>query len=142
MLTVSYVRPLFVGDIWPSIKSWVAEVCDLTGGRRTAPKVLAELIDNVTSLWVAHDEDGEIKAFATTRIVPYDAVTLLLIELAGGEDMDSWATDENFDVFSKFAADNGCAGVEIYGRGRAWARKMSNQGLEEFSVAVEKRWDR
>lgn len=140
MLELSYVRPLFVGAVWPAIKDFVVPVCDMSNGRRTPAKVLAELMDNVTSLWVAHDDEHEIKAFAVTRLCQYDAVKLLCIEMAGGEDMDSWATDENFDVFVKFAQDNECDGIEIYGRGPAWARKMKNQGLEQFSTAVEIRW--
>ena len=140
-MEVAVVRPLFVGAVWPAIKDYVLAACEMTGGRRTPTRVLAEAMDGITILWVAYDDEQEVKAFATTRICQYDAVTLLCVEMAGGEDLDSWATPENFDVFIKFAQDNGCSGIEIHGRGNAWARKLKQQGWENFSNAVELRWD-
>lgn len=97
-------------------------------------------MEDRASLWLAHDEGGLVKAFATTRICYYDAVTLLCIEMCGGEDLEEWATPENLDVFVKFAQDNGCSGIELHGRGDAWARK-TNFGWKKFSTSVEIRWD-
>lgn len=142
MLKISYVRPLFVGATWPLIREWVVKVCEMSGGRRSPPKVLAELMENMTSLWVAHDEEGTVKAFATTRICHYDAVTLLGMELIGGEEMETWLTDDNIQTMVTFAKENGCDGLEGYGRGQAWARKLKAYGWEHCSTTIEMRWDK
>lgn len=138
-MRIAYVRPDNVGATWPLIKDQMIRVCETTGGRRTPAKVLAELMQNQSSLWVA-EEDGEVAAFFTTRIIDYDAVRILGIELIAGDRIDEWV-EEGLETFMKFAQDNGCAGIEGYGRGRAWARKLSKHGWKDVASMVEIRWD-
>ena len=63
-MEIAVVRPLFVGAVWPAIKDYVIEACAQTNGRRTPTKVLAEAMDAITTLWVAYDDEQEVKAFA------------------------------------------------------------------------------
>jgi hypothetical protein len=135
---LSYVRPILVGTVWPSIKGFVQATCDATGGRRTPPKVLAELINNHASLWVMHD-DQEIHGFISTKIVHYDAIDLLNIELVGGESVEEWLTPENISVLEYFAKENGCDGLEAQGRA-GWKPRVKPLGLVATFIDYEKRF--
>lgn len=139
-VTIAYVHPSNVGATWPHIKDFVVKVCEESGGRRTPAKVLAQLITNLASLWVAHTEEMKIIAFATTRFIDYDDVKLMGIELVGGEDLDEWLEDGQ-RIMAKFAMENGCDGLEGYGRGAAWARKLKHHGWTPCSTMIELRWD-
>lgn len=139
-LSISYVPPLYVGATWPLIKTYVHQVCDMSGGRATPVKTLADLMEGTTQLWVAHDENQTVKAYATTRICQYDAVRLLGVEMIGGEDMETWLTGDNIQIMVQFAKDNGCEGLEGYGRGMAWARKLKDYGWSVRSTTIEMRF--
>lgn len=137
---IAYVHPENVGATWPLIREWVIGLCNETGGRRTPAKLLAELMEGGCSLWVGVGDDGEVLSFMTTRIIDYDAVRLLGIEMVGGKDLEVWQ-DDGMTVFQDFAKKNGCSGLEGYGRGRAWARKLKDYGWDEISTMIELRWD-
>lgn len=140
-MKILYVEPDYVGLTWPLIKDYVKGVIDITGGRRSMASTLDEMVRNQVSLWVAQDGAGEIKGFITSRLVDYPDMRMLGVELVGGEDVSEWE-HETMEAMIDFAKANGCSGLEGYGRGDAWARRLRQYGWTKVFTTVEMRWDR
>jgi hypothetical protein len=84
---------------------------DKSNGRWLVGDLLKALTDGSQQLWLAYNEDKEVKAALTTKIQEYPRGKVLEIVFAGGTDVGEWLT-ESFEVFKRFAKDCGCLGVE------------------------------
>lgn len=123
-MKVIITPPELAGAVWPVIRPFVDRVVAKCRGRRTAFDTLRELLAGETVLWVIYDEKADATVgFATGRICRYDDFSLLGVELVGGDGLDSWE-DPLMETLTAFAKDQGCSGLEGYGRGAAWARKL------------------
>ncbi len=113
----SYLVP----DLWHDIAPMLVESLKYADGKFSLRSVFDALITKNMQLWIGVTKKNEIKAFAITEIVNYPAKKVLIIQFAGGHDMDTWL--HNIDGLQNFAKFHDCEAVEIYGR-EGWAKKL------------------
>jgi hypothetical protein len=86
-------------------------------------------------LWVAYPEDKTIRAAFVTRGATYPKRKMLVVELAGGDDLAGWGSEAT-RVFRNYARDAGLDGVELAGR-TGWSRALKAYGWNTAMVLVD-----
>jgi hypothetical protein len=102
-----------------------------------------EVQSGLQVLWVLHlRESEELLAAATTCFTNYPDRRLLTISFLGAREDDSsrpiWYNDRDMIVstLTRWAAGNGCDGIEIIGR-RGWAKALEPLGFKVSSTIME-----
>lgn len=119
------VDPKVVREFWPHVRSFIKSACDRTG---LTPFYSIE--DDVLSgdelLWLAWNGE-KVEAAATTRLVATGAKPVCELTACGGDDMRRWLP--LLEKIEKFAKDEGCSCVRIYGR-KGWLRVLQSYQLK------------
>lgn len=133
--------PQLAGAVWPVIKPFVEKVIAVCRGRRTSFDTLRDILNGQVGLWIVFDDEADqTMGFITTRVKEYDGFKLLGVELVSGDNLDAWE-ELAMETLIQFAKDQGCAGMEGYGRGAAWARRQKRYGWEPVFTTVEMMFD-
>jgi hypothetical protein len=119
---------------WPVAKEYLKASIEMNRGSLTEEDVYNLIQDKKMQLWGIHD--GDLKAVFTTMVVNYFREKRLRLVMIGGHEMDNWLeiTAESMD---RFARENGCSGIELWGR-RGWVKKLERFGYEEYETVVIK----
>lgn len=104
-----------------------------SGGRYTVETIKSDLDIGNLQLFVAV-ENGEVFAACTTQIAEYPNAIWLCVVHCGGSRLEEWLK-LGYGVIEDWARDNGCIGVEIFGR-KEWARALD---MEIIEYRMEKR---
>lgn len=132
---VTAVRPEDINTFWPIAEPLLAPAVEVTSGRIGMESVFIRLQSGVYLLWVAHQDDLDIKAAFLTREAQYPDKKVLTIECAGGTQMHGWL-EEASKVFRAHSRAAGLTGVELYGR-PGWTRALKSLGWRQSVVVCE-----
>lgn len=124
-----------VAEVLPLVAGYLREAVDAAQARTSFEIVVNDLLTAKASLWIGYDTEGPIDVAFVTRVSRYPLKRMLLLELAGGQNMERWLPKAT-EVFRQFAIDSKLDGVEIYGR-RGWARALAPYGVRETIVVSE-----
>ena len=95
--------------------------------------VLKGVFDDVYVLWVVMDEEDNIIAAFTTRLLVYPQRKGLALDWVGGTRMKEWE-DQLISTMRKYANELGCSHLEGYGR-KAWGRALKKYGFYPEYIA-------
>jgi hypothetical protein len=91
------------------------------------------VFDGTYALWVVLDEDNNIVAAFTTRLIVYPQRRALALDWVGGTRIKEWG-DQMIEVASRYASELGCEHLEGYGR-KGWGRFFEKRGLYPEYIA-------
>lgn len=131
-MNIALVGPEHLGAVWPRVEDLLRPAIDQSGGRYTIDTTRAAISRGEMQLWVAFNET-EIFAAMTSTVSVYPAKTMLCVVHCGGRMMGLWLQTMN-DV-ENWAKAQGCAGVEIIGRG-GWAKALP--AYERVGTMIER----
>jgi hypothetical protein len=133
--TVSLTPASELSRLWPVVAPLLAPAVQRSGGRLDMSSVFQWLTEQRYLLWVAYGPDRVISAAFVTRGAVYPKRKMLVVELAGGSEMQSWVS-EGTRVFRAYARDAGLDGVEMFGR-EGWTRALKAYGWKQAGVLCE-----
>src|SRR5262245_13344109 len=113
------VDPERVHEIWPLAGPLLRRAIARTG-LSAFPEIEREVLCGNSLLWIAVDSEGgdiAILAAASTRLQRTDAGKVCVITACAGNDMPRWLG--LISEIEKFATNEGCRCVRIYGR-KGW----------------------
>lgn len=121
-------------EYWPIAKEYLKPSIDMNRGALTEDDVYQLVKDKDMQLWGVHN--GDLKAVFVTQIVEYLRTKRLRLVLIGGHEMDGWEAIVS-DAMDRFAKENGCSGIELWGR-KGWLKRLSKYGYEEYETVIIK----
>lgn len=113
------VDPARVHEIWPNVSGLIYKAMD-RGKLGSFREVEREVLKGQYLLWLAYD-GKDIKAAVVTSLEKTEWDKSCTIVACGGQDLERWI--DLLPVIEKFARDEGCNRILIYGR-EAWARLL------------------
>lgn len=128
-LNVSLVPNGHVHNVYPYLIEYIHKAVEWALGRMDADDISATLFRKDVQTWVVFDTDtNEVHGFLTSEIRIYPQSKHFCVLNCGGRDGSLEACVHTvFDLFDKYAIDNGCDGMEIIGR-PAWSRFIKEHG--------------
>lgn len=129
-MIVSLVPNKCLEDIWPAAVGHLRRAIGSVKNKYTEASVWYAISQGELQLWVVIDEenDDEIVAAVTTRIMDYPERRAMAIDWVGGKKMSVWL-DDIMEVLVGFAKRHDCDHIEGYGR-PAWGRAMERFGMK------------
>jgi hypothetical protein len=130
------VPPDQVEKFWPHVEILISRAFLVGGGDDTPNSTRQRLNDGKAQLWIVLDDrkaGGELTAAATTELILTPKEKICVITSCAGKDLRRW--DRFIADLEKFARDEGCAKLRIYGR-RGWRKILS--GYREPWITLEK----
>jgi hypothetical protein len=125
------VDPKRIHEIWPHVAHLIHNAVKRTNLSHTLDIEL-EVLHGKGLLWLAWDGQA-IKAAATTALIKTDRDLVCVLTACGGEEMNVWLP--LLPMIERYAKDEGCARVRIYGR-KGWARVLD--GYQAEHVILER----
>lgn len=124
------VDPARVAEVWPHAKDKIRTAIEATK-LSAFEDIESDILKGDQLLWIAWD-GKEICAAATTQITkPMSKICTLTA--CSGYDRDRWLP--LFEQIEKYAADEGCSSMRIFGR-KGWERVLT--GYKSNYVVLEK----
>lgn len=138
--TVTAVPTSELKTIWATVAPLLSPAVKRSGGRVTMSTLFSALSEKRSVLWVAYRllQTGTaptIRAAFVTRVAQYPAKKTLVVDFTGGSEMRAWVNNAQA-TFRAYAADAGCAAVELAGRA-GWERMLRPYGWHESFVVLE-----
>jgi hypothetical protein len=124
------IDPAHVEKMWPLVRHYIATAMENGGG--DFEKVQGDVLRGDKLLWIAADEEG-IWAGVVTGLHIENGQKFCVIWACGGREKDRWLP--LISVIEKFAKDEGCASIRVYGR-KGWGRALPDYNL--ISITLEK----
>ena len=128
---VSAVMPEDMPYIWKDIKWFLHRACKRSNGRHSVKTAYDQILNYDLTLWVVlNKEDNSYIGCATTRILTFPTgLKFLDIVHLGGSNTEFWI-EKGWNIFSKWAKQNGCEGMQAIGR----------KGLVHLTSKVDDAW--
>jgi len=128
---ISYVLPSLVGNLEKS-ELW-------TKGRANIDDIVKFLYTQYMQLWAVHDPDLQVlHGYVITEIKQYPKCKMLVMQYsAGDEGVLEGSGDLVFETLEKFAKDEGCNGIEFFGR-PGWRNHARKHGCTSSMTVFEK----
>lgn len=121
-------------EYWDIAKEYLNPSIAMNRGAFTAEDLYQLISDKDMQLWGVHD--GALKAVFITQIVEYIRIKRLRLVLIGGHEIENWLEIVS-ECMDKFAKENGCTGIELWGR-KGWIKRLKPLGYEEYETVVIK----
>jgi hypothetical protein len=123
--------PEQIPQIWPHVKDYI-ESSLIENGHITLESIRDNLLLNNYLLWtpITMDVQG---AIVTSIVTDVNQKMHCVLLSCGGKNMNDWK-DYTFNEITKWAQDEGCKFMKIYGR-KGWARLL---GFEIVSYEMRK----
>jgi hypothetical protein len=127
--------------IWPQVRPHMEKAAASTFGRFEADDVLDTVMVGGRQLWVAFDDDSDIKGAVVTGFNLYPRKKYLELTFVGGTDGLKWKKPM-LKILQHWAYDTGCDGIESSGRlgatGRTgWTRLLRDDGFKPLGQYFE-----
>jgi len=128
---LSYVLPKVIHNLKKS-ELW-------TRGRASMDDIVRYLYTMHMQLWAVHDPDTEdVWGYVITEIKQYPLCKMLVFQYsAGDEGVLNLSGDVVFEELEKFAKEQGCQGIEFFGR-PGWRNHARKHGCTAQTVVYEK----
>jgi hypothetical protein len=135
---VTLVPPEHVTDVWAEAEPLLERAVNRTSGRFTTSDVYRSITEDGYLLWIAVRDDTIVGA-VVTFFMHYPRKKYLCVQFCGGKDFKVWKK-QVFYTMRKFAADNGCDGLEAFGR-LGWEDELKDEGYRHvaqfFEIAID-----
>lgn len=123
-------------SIWRTVAPLLSPAISRSVGRVNMRQAFEKLREGQYLLWVARqDNDLVVKAAFLTRVAEYPNRRMLVVDFAGGMELQDWMQMAT-DTFRRFAADTGLDGVEFVGR-EGWRKPLAALGWKVTGVVME-----
>ena len=131
---ISYAIPSLLGNLQKS-ELW-------TKGRANVDDIVKFVITGQMQLWVAFDKDTNIiHGYYITEVKQYPQQKMLVVQYCAGDTgILNQTLLESTNLINKFALDNDCAGIEVFGR-PGWMPHARKHGYTTQTVVYEKYFD-
>lgn len=134
-MMISQVPKEAVPELWAVVSPMFEKALEYTRGRFDLADLYTAFVSGEQSMWVAFNDDKEIKGCCAVRILEYSTFRSCSIEYISGEGVEDWLED-GFTVISKYAKEMGCSRMEGHGR-EGWSRIIDKLGWSKFAVRYE-----
>lgn len=131
MVSLVCVDPKRIHEVWPHAREMIRKAILRTNLNHFSD-VEYDVLSGEGLLWLAWNGE-RIESAATTSLIETDADKVCVLTACGGEDMTRWLS--LIAGIEKYAKDEGCACVRIYGR-KGWSRVLEGYDVEH--VILEK----
>ena len=127
----------FVDGVWPQVSEIMEKSVKTAEGKYKVEDLYPEIMDNQIVLWIIadHDNDDEIIAAITTRLIEYPQGNSMAMDWIGGKRMKDWLPLAQ-DRISNYAKIHDCKYLEGYGR-RGWDRWLRKYGWKPDYIAYK-----
>lgn len=125
-IEVSAVPKELVPQTWPKVEKYIADAVVYSSGKYELEDVLSLIMEYNYPMWVAFDDEYDIKGVVVTRFIDYPRKRYLSLEVCGGKEGFTWK-EPMLDILRRWAKDNNCAGIEAHGRD-GWERIFRSDG--------------
>lgn len=133
MLRISSVPQDAVRLVWKDVDRVLNKSVATVKDKSDMIDILDGVFDGTYALWVVLDEDDNIVAAFTTRLIVYPSRRALALDWVGGTRMKEWA-DQMIDTMRQYANEVGCEHLEGYGR-KGWGRFLEKYGFYPEYIA-------
>jgi hypothetical protein len=133
VLRISSVPQNAVKLVWKDVDRVLNKSVATVKDKSDMIDVLDGVFDGTYALWVVLDEDDNIVAAFTTRLIVYPSRRALALDWVGGTRMKEWA-DQMIDTMRQYAREVGCEHLEGYGR-KGWGRFLEKYGFYPEYIA-------
>lgn len=118
------VDPKNVQQIWPQARQLIKTAIEKTGLSEFAD-IERDILSGNQILWLAISD--HIEAAASTHLIKAGGKPVLIVTACSGAQRERWLP--LFARIEKYAQDEGCKCVRIYGR-KGWERALKNYRCE------------
>ena len=132
-MRISLVPSEAVKHVWKDVEEVLKKSVNTVKNKAEMIDVLKGVFDDTYVLWVVMDEDDNIIAAFTTRLIVYPQRKALALDWVGGTRMKEWE-DQLISTMRKYANELGCSHLEGYGR-KAWGRALKKYGFYPEYIA-------
>ena len=122
-----------VKHVWKDVEEILKKSVSTVKDKANMIDVLKGVFDDVYVLWVVLDEEDNIIAAFTTRLLVYPQRKGLALDWVGGTRMKEWE-DQLINTMRKYANELGCSHLEGYGR-KGWGRALKKYGFYPEYIA-------
>lgn len=133
---ISIVPTERIPYIWNDVAPILERAVKTTPNTFDIDSLLDVLLHNQQQLWIVFDENNTIHASFTTYIVLYPLCKILGVPFVAGKNMREWI-DQALSILETYAKENGCGGIEGYGR-RGWTRQLGSHGWKPEYIVYQK----
>jgi hypothetical protein len=127
-----------IDTVWKEVLPLVERAVGYSYGKFKSEDVYQALKEKEMQLWLMMDNSG-LKACVITQVHIYPQTKVMMFVFAAGEDCKGWV--HFIEDYKKFAKEQDCDSIEIYGR-RGWGKAMKHLGIQEihtvFKFDIEK----
>jgi len=134
-MKITLVPKEHVKEIWPVVEPMLEGATEYFQHRYDTIDIYIEIEKGDQTLWVAFDEENQIKGCFTVRIVDYPNARCCSVDFVGGENLDEWLGD-TVEVVTSYAKEFGCTRLEGTGR-LGWIKKMKKFGFNNTAIRFD-----
>ena len=122
-----------VGHVWKDVDRVLKKAVATVDNKAEMIDILDGIYDGTYVLWVVIDEQDDVIAAFTTRLIVYPQRKALALDWVGGTRMKEWE-DQLIDTMRSYANELECSHLEGYGR-KAWGRALKKYGFYPEYIA-------
>ena len=132
-MRVSLVPTEAVGHVWKDVDRVLKKAVATVDNKAEMIDRLDGIYDGTYVLWVVIDEQDDVIAAFTTRLIVYPQRKALALDWVGGTRMKEWE-DQLIDTMRRYANELDCSHLEGYGR-KGWGRALKKYGFYPEYIA-------
>ena len=132
-MRVSLVPTEAVGHVWKDVDRVLKKAVATVDNKAEMIDILDGIYDGTYVLWVVIDEQDDVIAAFTTRLIVYPQRKALALDGVGGTRMKEWE-DQLIDTMRRYANELDCSHLEGYGR-KGWGRALKKYGFYPEYIA-------
>jgi len=122
-----------VGHVWKDVDRVLKKAVATVDNKAKMIDILDGIYDGTYVLWVVIDEQDDVIAAFTTRLIVYPQRRALALDWVGGTRMKEWE-DQLIDTMRRYANELDCSHLEGYGR-KGWGRALKKYGFYPEYIA-------
>lgn len=117
------LKPQEILKKWHILEPHVESALDHSVGEMTSFDIALLAMIEKAHIWLTVDQNDSIASVIVTRFIEETRRKTMLIHTCGGsvEGWDAWTA--HHDTLIKFAQDNRCSSIQIWGR-KGWQRRL------------------
>ena len=121
----SLLKPQDILKKWHILEPHVESALDHSVGEMTSFDIALLAMIEKAHIWLTVDQNDSIASVIVTRFIEETRRKSMLIQTCGGsvEGWDAWTA--HHDTLVKFARNNKCSSIQIWGR-KGWQRRLQD----------------
>jgi hypothetical protein len=119
----SLLKPQDILEKWQILKPHIESANEHSAGEMTPFDIALLAMVGKAHIWLTVDQNDNVASVIVTRFIEQTRRKTMLIQTCGGsvEGWDAWTA--HHDNLIKFAQDNMCSSIQIWGR-KGWQRRL------------------